>query len=309
MTDVTIIGAGLMGAAITRALLRDGRSVTTWNRSADKTAPLAAEGAEVASTAAEAIRASRVSIFVIFSYDSVRSILEDAASAGPVGDVVNVVTGSPGEADDLAAWAAESGVRLLDGALLTYPDGIGRPDSLVYYSGDAGAWADHEGLLRVVAGASEYLGAEARLANAMDHVTLTFLTVAQTAAFSTLAYGESLGVPREAVVGQIAAVLPTVDGYLRYASQMLDSGDFRTTEATIDTWVRSSRGFVQGHRDEGLPGREIAAAAQTIKAAQEAGMGHLDLAAVYLSELRSGRAGEELPAVPERSPASATETS
>jgi 3-hydroxyisobutyrate dehydrogenase-like beta-hydroxyacid dehydrogenase len=290
VSDVSVLGTGLMGAAIARTLLDQGRSVTVWNRSHDKTEALAAQGADVAPTATAALRASPVSIVVIFSYENVRAILEEAAAGGVTGDVVNVVTGSPAEADDLASWAAQTDLHVLDGALLTYPAGIGRSESLVFYSGDEGVWQRHQPLLQSIAGMSEYLGPQARLANAMDHVTLSFLTVAQTAAFSTLAYGEALGLPRSAVVGQIVGTLPTIGGYVQHAAEAIDAGELHTTEATIDTWVASSRGFAAGHRAVGLPGREITAAAHTIAAAADAGLGHLDLAAVYASELRaSGR--------------------
>ena len=49
---IGIAGTGTMGSAIARRLMQVGRSVTVWNRSAEKTAPLASEGAQVAKTAA-----------------------------------------------------------------------------------------------------------------------------------------------------------------------------------------------------------------------------------------------------------------
>lgn len=289
MTDVTVLGTGLMGTAIVRALLRDGRSVTVWNRSPEKAAPLVAEGAVLVDTAAEAIAASPLSFFVILSYDNVRSILEEAIEAGPMGDIVNLVTGSPSEADELEVWARAHDITMIDGALLTYPDGIGRPQCVVVYSGDGDLWTRWEPLLLSIGGSSEYLGEQLRLANAVDHVSLSFVTVAQTAMFSTLAYGEALGLPREAVMRRIERSLGTISRYLRYAEPMLESGDFHTTEATIDTWTRSSRDLAKSFRDTGLPGRAITAAAESIQAAQEAGLGTLDLAAVFLTELGHGR--------------------
>jgi 3-hydroxyisobutyrate dehydrogenase-like beta-hydroxyacid dehydrogenase len=285
VTDVTVLGTGLMGAAIVRTLLRQGLSVTVWNRSPEKAAPLVAEGAASAASPTEAIHASPVTLLVIFSYENVTSILAAAAAEGPVGDIVNLVTGSPSEAEDLQRWARDHHVNLLDGALLTYPRGIGGPQTLVVYAGDADVWARQQELLRLLAGASEYLGEDARLANAVDHVALSFVTVTQTAMFATLAYAEALGVPRATAMQRIERSLSTMARYLEYAKPMLETGDFRTTEASIDTWVRSSRAFAEGWNDAGLPGRGIRAAAETIRAAQDAGLGELDLAALYLYEL------------------------
>lgn len=285
MTDVSILGTGLMGAAMARVLLRQGHSVTVWNRTREKAVLLEADGAVVASSASEAIHASPVSIFVIFSYENVRSIIGAALASGPVGDIVNVVTGSPSDADELDAWAREEGLLLLDGALLTYPKGLGHADTLVVYSGDEDVWGRNESLLRDVAGSSQYLGSPARLANGVDHVSLSFVSIVQTAMFSTLAYAQALNVPREQAVTRIQRSLANMADYLDYALPKIASGDFSTTEASIDTWVLSTRAFAEGWRQVGLSGQAITAAAETVQAAQDAGLGELDLAAVYRYEL------------------------
>ena len=40
-TRVAVLGTGIMGAGMTRSLLREGLDVTVWNRSTDKAKPLA----------------------------------------------------------------------------------------------------------------------------------------------------------------------------------------------------------------------------------------------------------------------------
>ena len=47
---VGVAGLGRMGAAIAERLMEVGHEVVVWNRSAAKTAPLAAAGAKVAKT-------------------------------------------------------------------------------------------------------------------------------------------------------------------------------------------------------------------------------------------------------------------
>jgi len=44
---IGVIGAGLMGAAISRQLLKLGHPVTVWNRTVEKCEPLRAAGAAV----------------------------------------------------------------------------------------------------------------------------------------------------------------------------------------------------------------------------------------------------------------------
>lgn len=285
MTDVSILGTGLMGAAMARVLLRNGYTVTVWNRSTEKASHLAREGAVVASSATQAITASPLSILVIFSYDNVRALLAEALEHGNIGDIVNVVTGSPAQADELATWARENGITLLDGALLTYPRGLGKDETVAVYSGDEGVWKRNETVLRELAGGSQYLGQQTRLANAVDHVSLSFVSIVQTAMFSTLAYAQALEVPRAQAVARIQRSLLNMSGYLDYALPMIESGDFSTTQSTIDTWALSTRDFARGWLDAGLSGQAIRAAADTVRGAQEAGLGGFDLAAVYRFEL------------------------
>lgn len=53
MTDkltVSVLGTGIMGAAMARNLARAGHTVRVWNRTRSKAEPLAAEGAHIAET-------------------------------------------------------------------------------------------------------------------------------------------------------------------------------------------------------------------------------------------------------------------
>ena len=65
MTDISVIGLGDMGSALAYTLLKNGYSVTVWNRSADKADPLTAAGAVLASSAEEAISVSPATITCI----------------------------------------------------------------------------------------------------------------------------------------------------------------------------------------------------------------------------------------------------
>ena len=44
MTDITVIGLGLMGSALARAINRAGHGLTVWNRSSDKMQPFIDNG-------------------------------------------------------------------------------------------------------------------------------------------------------------------------------------------------------------------------------------------------------------------------
>src|SRR5579859_820318 len=86
---VTFLGLGIMGSGMARRLLAAGFPLTVFNRSADKTAPLAQEGARVAADAREAARGADVVISMVS---------DDAASRtvwlGEAGAVAGLETGA-----------------------------------------------------------------------------------------------------------------------------------------------------------------------------------------------------------------------
>ena len=75
MRDVTVIGLGNMGSALARVLQENKRTVTVWNRSADKAAPLVDMGAVLAPSAAAAIAASPLIIVCVTNYAASNHIL------------------------------------------------------------------------------------------------------------------------------------------------------------------------------------------------------------------------------------------
>ena len=114
MTDtltVSVLGTGIMGAAMARNLLRAGHTVRVWNRSTAKAAPLAGDGAQVAATPAEAVRDADVILTMLYDGDAVRAVLHDAAPAAKPGAIwVQSTTTGIDEVAGLAALAGEQHV-------------------------------------------------------------------------------------------------------------------------------------------------------------------------------------------------------
>ncbi|MDH2416152.1 FAD-dependent oxidoreductase [Nocardioides sp. CER19] len=280
-TSVSVLGAGLMGSAIARALLRAGHSVTVWNRTAAKADALRGDGANVAQSAVEAMNASPLSIFVFKSYDAVNKLLDQAASTDFSGDVINLVTGQPEDADRVEHWATRHDVRLLDGAILAFPNDIGTEDAAIYFSGDPGVWEQWESVVRGLAGGSLYLGNQMRLANSIDTVTLSLVTAAECAILETLAYGQALGLPLSVLWDTISQVPAALENFISYAVRKIEASDYTTSDASIDTWVMSSRQIAEHVDRMGIRGHQIKAAAASLRAAQDAGLGALDLLALH----------------------------
>jgi 3-hydroxyisobutyrate dehydrogenase len=85
-TTVAVLGAGIMGSAMTRNLVAAGLNTRVWDRSAAATAPLAAAGAVVAPTAPEAVRDAEVVITMLPTDDAVESVIFDGGVADAFAD-------------------------------------------------------------------------------------------------------------------------------------------------------------------------------------------------------------------------------
>lgn len=114
---ISVLGIGRMGLPMARRLCQAGHEVHAWNRSADKAAPLAADGATVHARAADAAAAADIVIGMLENGPAVASVLfeQGAAAAMRPGTLfVDMASIKPREAREHAARLAEGGVGQLD---------------------------------------------------------------------------------------------------------------------------------------------------------------------------------------------------
>jgi 3-hydroxyisobutyrate dehydrogenase len=78
---VAVIGAGIMGSAMTRNLVAAGLDTRVWDRSSSATAPLAEAGAMVAASARDAVRGAGVVITMLPTADVVEAVIFDGGVA------------------------------------------------------------------------------------------------------------------------------------------------------------------------------------------------------------------------------------
>ena len=83
---VAVIGAGIMGSAMTRNLIAAGLSTRVWDRAASATGPLADAGAVVAASARDAVRDAGVVITMLPTAEVVESVIFDGGVADAFAD-------------------------------------------------------------------------------------------------------------------------------------------------------------------------------------------------------------------------------
>lgn len=288
MKRATVLGLGQMGSTLARLLLQDGYRVTVWNRNAAKAEPLVALGAVAAASALEAVAASDIVVVCVLDYVAAREILrQDGIAAALEGKLLlQLGTGGVQEARDDEAWAREHGAAYLDGAIQAGPDYMGKPDTPILLSGSQATYRAHEGLLRVFGDGLTYLGEDAGAANAMDMATLSYIygtalgfmhgvRIAETEGFSAAQYG--------ALVAEIA---PSFAGFLKYESEVIESGDFAITQSPLRISVEATERIARAARERGINDEIPAFAAGLFRRAADAGYGDEEIAA-FIKILRA----------------------
>ena len=115
---IAVLGTGLMGGPMAANLLGAGFQVTVWNRSAEKTAPLAAKGAGLAGNPARAVADADAVVVMLSSGPVCEDVLFGsgaAANAMRKGALLIVMSSiGMGEAEAMAERAQALGLRWLD---------------------------------------------------------------------------------------------------------------------------------------------------------------------------------------------------
>ncbi|MDZ4763496.1 MAG: NAD(P)-dependent oxidoreductase [Chloroflexota bacterium] len=145
MTEsVGFIGLGIMGAGMTRNLLKNGFAVTVWNRSADKIAPLVEAGAVAASSPADVAANSDIVITCVSDTPDVEQvILGDNGvihSVRPNALIIDMSTISPAATRALAARLRERGASMLDAPVSGGSEGAARGTLSIMVGGEAAAF-------------------------------------------------------------------------------------------------------------------------------------------------------------------------
>ena len=80
MTDVTVIGTGVMGSALMHALSGSGAEVTVWNRTKEKAEALSGPKVRVVESVAGAIESSPLTIMVVSDQELSRNIIRESGA-------------------------------------------------------------------------------------------------------------------------------------------------------------------------------------------------------------------------------------
>jgi 3-hydroxyisobutyrate dehydrogenase-like beta-hydroxyacid dehydrogenase len=284
--DVTVIGCGLMGAALARQLAKSGYRVAAWNRTPERAEALATDGVKPIRSVVDAVRASPLVVACMIDYTSTLSAL-DPVESWDGATLVNVANGTPEEAEECERWAAERGAHYLDGGIFAYPQDIGSPEAALYYSGPTDVWSTHERTLMALAGASRHVSEEIKTANVMFVGISAFFMPAMSAYVEAATYLLDQGVSVEALREITVPPLQTIAYVTDEAIAAISGGRYETDQATVETYAETTQICLAAVQGAGYKARLLAAALENMNETNAAGLGKLG----YYSQTKVARVG------------------
>jgi 3-hydroxyisobutyrate dehydrogenase-like beta-hydroxyacid dehydrogenase len=248
MTDVTVIGLGVMGTALATTLIDNGYKVTVWNRTPEKAESFENMGAIVASSSSEAIDSSPTIIVCIKTHSDTRQILGTAQSLKSK-KIIELSTGSAPEAESLFEWMNENGAVGLIGMICTFPRGIGEEDSTIVTVGSESLWSESKPMLTILAGKSSYIG------DKVGSLAILFsaLFLPRQGFMFGMIYGALLckkaGVSMETYVEQMPHTIKVVSDYYDVFASSVPDEDYSNPQSSIDTYVAAFSDTLESFKD------------------------------------------------------------
>ncbi|MDT6982420.1 NAD(P)-dependent oxidoreductase [Streptomyces lusitanus] len=291
MTDtltVTVLGTGIMGAAMARNLLKAGHTVRAWNRTRAKADPLAADGAHVAGTPAEAVESADVVLTMLYDGPATLETMRAAAPALPRGAVwAQCTTSGIEDVAALAAFARDHGLRFYDAPVLgtRKPAEDGQLTVLADGRDTVTPVFDAVGARTVWTGED---GAEAS-ATRLKLVANSWVLAATAAAGETLALARALDVDPDAFFGLITGG-PLDMGYLHAKARLILEGQLSPAQFAVKTAAKDAALIVRAGERNGARLDVAAASARRLERAAAQGHGDEDMAAAYFASFGDGPA-------------------
>ncbi|MFN8473307.1 MAG: NAD(P)-dependent oxidoreductase [Anaerolineae bacterium] len=278
---VAVLGLGLMGRGMASNLLRAGFPLTVYNRSHDKAAPLAAEGARVAETPRQAAEEADILISMVADDTASRAIwLGDAgalaaARAGML--LIECSTLSTAWVRELAGLAAGKGCALLDAPVTGSQPQAEAGELGFFVGGDAETLRQATPVLNAMGQRINHLGPTGSGAT-MKLVNNLMGGVQIVALAEGLALAEQAGLDMEQVITLLSNGAP--------GSPMVKNKGPRMVARNYETqfalrWEHKDLTYAleEGvHQTVPLP--TVAAAREIYRMAMARGLGDLDLSAV-----------------------------
>jgi 3-hydroxyisobutyrate dehydrogenase len=225
MATVGFLGTGLLGSGMVERMLRNGETVTVWNRTASKAHALEPLGAKVASSPGDAV-ADAARVHMTLPDDGVVDGIIDAVRARlrPDAIVIDHSTTSPRGTAARVERLNGAGVRFLHAPVFMSPqmarDGMG----IVLASGPRAVFEDARPALEKMTGEVWYIGEAGDRAAAFKIFGNSMLFVIAAGVTDVFAMAKGLGIAAADALAVFSKFQP--GGIIKSRGEKMARGDF-----------------------------------------------------------------------------------
>jgi 3-hydroxyisobutyrate dehydrogenase len=282
--SVSVLGTGIMGAAMARNLARAGLDVRVWNRTKSKAEPLAADGITVADSPAEAVAGASVVLTMVYDGSAALDAMRQAAPGLGAGTVwVQSTTVGVDAVAELAAFADHMDLRFVDAPVLGTRQPAENGQLIILAAGPAELRDAVAPVLDAVGRRTLWVGddAAAGAGTRLKLVANSWVLAANNGTAEALALATGLGVDFQHFLDVIeggALDLP----YLRTKAAAVLSGNLEASFA-VTTAEKDARLIVEAGERAGVRLDVAAAGAERLRRAAALGHGDEDMAASYFA--------------------------
>lgn len=285
---IAFIGLGVMGAGMASRLAENGYDVAVYNRTRSKAEEVGELGARVADSPADAAREADVVMLSLADQNVVSKLLFEAEGVfetlGEGGYLLDMSTVPPDFARELAERAGQAGYRALDACVLGNPFHARQGELRVMAGGDEGDFRAVEPLLEAVGKEVTYLG-ESGMGATMKLVLNMLMGVQMPALAEAVVFGERAGLDREKILEMISK-----SGYsspvMSFRCAIMGQRNFELAAFKLGL-MRKDMTLVLGESQRlGVPMPVSESAYAMLTAAQQQGLGDLDVAAILAFQER-----------------------
>lgn len=269
-----------MGAGMAQSLLREGIEVAVWNRTLERTRPLAAAGADVAADPADAVRGADVVVAMLFDAAATLEVMTTVLPAlEPDAVFVQCATVGTDAAEQTAALAVQHGVAFLDCPVLGTKVPAEQGNLVMLASGDPGLRERVQPAFDAMGSKTIWVGDTPGLGSQLKLVCNAWISALAAAIGQSFALAKSLGLDQR-------LILEAFDGsaagspYLQVKGKAIIESSY-APQFSVDG-VRKDTGLIRDAiAAAGLSTALVDGVRAAFDAASEAGHGGEDMAAVY----------------------------
>ena len=281
---IGFVGLGDMGQAIVPRLLAAGHTVTGWNRTREKAAPMFKLGMLWADSPREVARESEIVFSIVTDSAAVRSLAlgENGIIAGLRKDTVylDMSTIDPDDSRAVAAEFAKADLTMMDAPISGTTLTLAKGNASLMVAGDKAAFERVQPVLLAIGPKVTYIGAQGLAVQLKVALNLT-LVIEVIGFCEGIALAEKGGVPREVAVD---AFLKSVvaSPVLNYRAPLILEGHISdATYGNVNFQQKDMLLALDLGRKMGVPIPLGAAANEMLNACRGLGLAHHDFVAVY----------------------------